>query len=116
MESLIVGIFIFGGIIGLINRIYQYYRRAKNLATGREKCYIATAVYGSYHAPEVLTLRRFRDEVLSNSIFGRLFIRLYYLLSPPLAEKLKTRHRINRIVKTCLDKLVKKLQKGSITI
>ena len=35
-------------------------------------CYIATSVYGSYDCPEVWTLRRFRDEYLKGSVFGRL--------------------------------------------
>ncbi|MDR0918559.1 MAG: hypothetical protein LBM93_04840 [Oscillospiraceae bacterium] len=29
------------------------------------RCYIATAVYGSYDCPEVWTLRRFRDYILA---------------------------------------------------
>ncbi|MBQ2252887.1 MAG: hypothetical protein II328_02775, partial [Clostridia bacterium] len=74
-------------------------------------CYIATAVYGSYDAPEVLTLRRFRDETLSKSIFGRCFIRVYYFLSPPIAEWLKGAKRLNGFVRRLLDKWVDRLNK-----
>lgn len=45
-------------------------------------CYVATAVYGSYDCPEVWVLRRFRDDVLAESWYGRLFVRLYYAVSP----------------------------------
>jgi hypothetical protein len=72
-------------------------------------CYIATAVYGSYHAPEVVTLRKFRDNTLANSVLGRLFIRTYYLLSPPIADKLKDAKYINRAVRKFLDSLVNTL-------
>ena len=75
----------------------------------KEGCYIATAVYGSYDAPQVLTLRRFRDEVLARSAFGRWFIRTYYRLSPPIAERLKEAKFINGLVRSILDKLVSKL-------
>jgi len=71
-------------------------------------CYIATAVYGSYDAPEVLCLRQFRDETLSASIFGRLFIKFYYFLSPPIAEHLKDARHLNVIVRKILDKFVSK--------
>ncbi len=80
-------------------------------AAKKEGCYIATAVYGSYDAPEVMTLRRFRDEVLAASRFGRWFIRTYYRLSPPVAEKLKHAKRINRFVRSMLDKWVSHLNK-----
>jgi hypothetical protein len=73
-------------------------------------CYIATAVYGSYDAPEVLVLRRFRDEKLLASAFGRLFVKVYYTLSPPLAERLHRFRRINCMVKRALDWFVKKLE------
>ncbi|MCL2227631.1 MAG: tetratricopeptide repeat protein [Oscillospiraceae bacterium] len=72
-------------------------------------CYIATAVYGSYDASEVLTLRRYRDEVLSTFLFGRLFIDSYYYVSPPLAKFLKNANRTNIFVRSILDKMVRKL-------
>lgn len=71
-----------------------------------EGCYIATAVYGSYDASEVITLRKFRDNVLKQHILGRLFIRLYYTFSPPVAEKLKNNSRVNAFVKHLLNCLV----------
>lgn len=63
---------------------------------GREKpkkggCFIATASYGSPLAPEVTTLRQFRDEVLLSSKVGRAFVAFYYFVSPPLAS-LISRH------------------------
>ena len=43
---------------------------------------MATCVYGSYDCPEVWTLRRFRDYCLTKTWYGRLFIKLYYTISP----------------------------------
>lgn len=79
--------------------------------TKKEGCYIATAVYGSYDAPQVMTLRRYRDETLRNTAFGRWFIRTYYRLSPPVAEKLKNAKHINRFVRSILDKWVEKINR-----
>lgn len=77
----------------------------------KEGCYIATAVYGSYDAPQVLTLRRFRDETLRASAAGRWFIRAYYRLSPPVAKRLENAGRINKLVRSLLDRFVAKLDK-----
>lgn len=76
----------------------------------KEGCYIATAVYGSYDAPEVLVLRRFRDETLKKSALGRWFIRTYYRWSPAVAKKLRTAKMINGLVRKGLDGLVRHLQ------
>lgn len=62
-------------------------------------CYIATACYGAYDAPEVVILRQYRDEVLSKSLWGRYFIQLYYRYSPYFAQKLKSQSTITAIIK-----------------
>ena len=41
-------------------------------------CFVATAVYGSRDAPQVRTLREFRDNVLMQSPTGRAFVDFYY--------------------------------------
>lgn len=69
-------------------------------------CYIATAVYGSYDAPEVLVLRRFRDTKLNKSVAGREFIRIYYKYSPSLAIKLKGFGIINLSIRKILDSII----------
>ena len=69
----------------------DYFRKKSNEMSRRgspksEKgCFIATAAYGGYNAPEVRFLSTFRDELLSQRAWGREFIRFYYLISPPLA-------------------------------
>ena len=75
--------------------IYLRARRRKDeleatLAQGAVSgCFIATAVYSSYDAPEVLELRRFRDNVLLESTIGTKLVKIYYAVSPTLAERLK---------------------------
>lgn len=74
-------------------------------------CYIATAVYGNYRSPQVLVLRKFRDRVLATNVFGRVFIKVYYYLSPTVAKWLKDAKKVNKVVRTILDKWVEHLVK-----
>ena len=48
-------------------------------------CFISTAAFGSEMAPEVDMFRKFRNEFLLTNIPGKLFVKAYYKLSPPLA-------------------------------
>jgi DNA-directed RNA polymerase subunit RPC12/RpoP len=103
-------------VVSNYNRAVQAIKKLDNSYTPpiiknkKPGCYIATAVYGSYDAPEVITLRRFRDEVLQKSICGRLFVNIYYCISPCLAEKLKGTKHLNYIVKCLLNKWVVNLR------
>lgn len=49
-------------------------------------CFLATATYGSPHVYEVELLRQYRDKYLCSTALGRLAIRLYEFVSPPLAR------------------------------
>lgn len=68
-------------------------------------CYIATAVYGSYDCPEVWTLRRFRDAKLLQSRCGRVFVRLYYAVSPSLVNRLGGSRWFSRLSRFLLNRL-----------
>lgn len=74
-------------------------------------CYIATAIYGSYDCPEVWTLRRYRDNVLDNTWYGRLFIRIYYAISPTLVKKFGKTKWFHGLIFDPLNKWVMKLNK-----
>jgi tetratricopeptide (TPR) repeat protein len=69
-------------------------------------CYIATAIYGSYECEEVLTLREFRDHILSRYALGRLFIRVYYEVGPLIANRIARGGVTNQAARLLLDKLV----------
>ncbi|MGM9991977.1 MAG: CFI-box-CTERM domain-containing protein [Candidatus Bruticola sp.] len=72
-------------------------------------CYIATAVYGSYDCPQVWTLRRFRDQTLASVWYGRIFIKVYYALSPILVKYCGHTSSFRHICKGALDRMVKEL-------
>ena len=77
-------------------------------------CYVATAVYGSYDCPEVWTLRRFRDDTLDRTWYGRAFIRTYYAVSPTLVRWFGTMGWFRSLFKAPLDRLVRKLRQHGV--
>lgn len=74
-------------------------------------CYIATCVYGSYDCPEVWTLRRYRDKTLGSSWYGRLFIKLYYAISPTVVKLFGKTKWFQSLWKKVLDKKIQRLHK-----
>jgi tetratricopeptide (TPR) repeat protein len=81
---------------------------------GYKGCYIATCVYGSYDCPQVWTLRRYRDNTLASSWYGRLFIRTYYRVSPTLVKLFGNTKWFKKMWKGRLDRMVKKLQDSGV--
>lgn len=73
-------------------------------------CYVATAVYGSYDCPQVWTLRRYRDYKLSENWYGRLFIKIYYTISPTLVKWFGKTQWFKNMWRGSLDKMVNRLQ------
>ena len=73
-------------------------------------CYVATAVYGSYDCPQVWTLRRYRDYTLAKTWYGRLFIYLYYAISPTIVKWFGNTEWFKAMWKGKLDRMVANLQ------
>ncbi|WP_162903122.1 CFI-box-CTERM domain-containing protein [Taibaiella koreensis] len=85
--------------------------KERNIAA-KKACFVATACYGDEDAPEVVRLRRYRDEVLSWSVTGRVFIKTYYLLSPPMAAWIaRSAHRKAWVRQYLLSPLLSRLDK-----
>ncbi|NVN97112.1 hypothetical protein HXX01_02675 [Candidatus Nomurabacteria bacterium] len=88
--------------------ISSNYRKPTSSSSG---CYIATMAYGDYNHPQVIILRNFRDETLTRTKLGRLFIKSYYKISPKLVELLKKQERTNKLIRIILNQLIKMIKR-----
>ena len=77
-------------------------------------CYVATCVYGSYDCPQVWTLRRYRDEMLARTWYGRAFIRTYYAISPTLVKWFGHTEWFKKMWQGKLDRIVDELQSNGV--
>ena len=91
--------------------VYSYQTQQNQQKNG---CYIATCVYGSYNCPEVWVLRRYRDMKLRQTYFGRLFIKIYYSLSPSVVRTFGKNKFIKKYWKHKLDRLVEKCRSNGM--
>jgi hypothetical protein len=93
-----------GGMLrmeAVANLLRQRGAKSKAESAGSQ-CFIATAACGSPLAPEVETLRAFRDTVLRARPVGEAFVRLYERVSPSLARWMEPRAGVRWIVRTFL--------------
>ena len=90
-----------------------YLSRAKATATltvlpsgGGGGCFIATAAYGSCIEKHVMVLRDFRDHFLITNPVGKVFVKLYYVYSPPVANFIADHNTLRAFVRWGLIPLV----------
>lgn len=69
---------------------------------GDKRCFIATAAYGHYSAPQVQILRDFRDRYLLSSAAGRAFVEWYYTNSPAIARTIQQHNILKTSVRILL--------------
>jgi hypothetical protein len=82
------------------NKAHEYQNRV-----GRDRrCFVATYLYGESDS-RVRDLRVFRDVVLMPSIFGRFFVRFYYLLSPFLIHVCSKFPFVKKVFDRCISLL-----------
>ena len=91
----------------ILQKIYLSIGRTIRPPKKSSGCYIATMAYGDYDHPQVIILRTFRDNVLDKSIFGKIFIKIYYKYSPKLVEKLNDKKAVNSFIRKSLNQFIK---------
>lgn len=85
---------------------------AVNKTVAKKKgCFIATAAFESGEAPEVLFLRKFRDDTLVRSRLGRTLILAYYRISPSLAKVVSRSQFLKRSSRAVLRHTIGHLKK-----
>ena len=75
-------------------------------ASGKGGCFVATACYGDYNAPEVLVLRTYRDQQLLTHPMGKIFVQLYYMMSPPIAKLIGKSNHTKAFIRNYLLKYI----------
>lgn len=70
------------------------------------ECFIATAAWGSWMDPHVVSLREFRDGVLMRHAPGRAFVAFYYRHSPALAEFISQHAALRAMTRAALAPVV----------
>ena len=107
----------------VVNKIKEEHR--KNVATGaiittsqlhkkepvqNQGCFIATAAYGTPMATEMNILRKWRDTFLLQDKIGRVFVKTYYRVSPPIAVFISKSDQRRAIVRKILKPLISVLK------
>ena len=105
---------IFGKIA---RRMVAYARKAKNkdvfndllkrCNAPRARCFIATAAYENPLHADVVLLTRFRDDILLQSFAGRAFVKVYYAISPYIAQVIERSEGLKSLTRKLLRPIIK---------
>ncbi|MFH1777972.1 MAG: S8 family peptidase [Candidatus Omnitrophota bacterium] len=66
-------------------------------------CFITTACYGDYHAWPVRVLSCVRDNYLLKNCISRFFVRMYYQISPGLAQIIADNESLKKMTRFIID-------------
>lgn len=69
-------------------------------------CFIATAAWGTTMHPKVALLRDFRDNCLLTNNAGKLLVKAYYAVSPPVADYIRQHESLRTATRFALTPLV----------
>jgi hypothetical protein len=74
--------------------------------TATNGCFIATAAWGTQDAPEVVALRKFRDDDLLTTTLGSDVVNAYYSVSPSIADVIRDSNPLKYLVRILLKPIV----------
>jgi len=77
-----------------------------------KRCFIASSIYG-IDSLEAVTLRKWRDDVLLQSVIGQIFVRWYYWFSPFMVSKMAHHTWLTSLMRVGLDRFVAVLDKSN---
>ena len=69
-------------------------------------CFIATAIYGSPKIEEVQILCSFREKYLLTNKLGKVLVKYYYKISPPISDYIEQHRLAKNIIRTFLKPIV----------
>jgi hypothetical protein len=94
-------------------RIERHIERQHDILSDNEPpksgCFIATAAFGTPLANEIGILREFRDNRLLGSTHGLHLVRIYYRVSPPIANLVARIGFLRRLIRLLIRCIVAQL-------
>jgi hypothetical protein len=82
-------------------------RKENSNRQNNNDCFIATAAYGTPFAKEVLIMKRWRDNKVNKSYYGRKCIKYYYKYSPPMANYIRNKPNFKRLIRVLIKIITK---------
>jgi hypothetical protein len=89
----------------------SFFDYVKSSIQPKSGCYIATMTYGNYNHPQVIHLRKFRDNNLQKTFLGRLLIKAYYAISPSIVTLFKNNKLVIKVTRVFLDLFIDEIKR-----